>query len=125
MPHLTLQYTANLDGFDAAGALAATNQALVDSGHFDEVAIKSRAIRLEHYRVGLAGSGRAFVHVLLKVMPGRSRAVRQALGQALLEALRGVTATGLHCQLCVEVEELESSTYAKAILNPHPPETAS
>ena len=124
MPHLTLQYTANLDGFDASAALAAANQALIDCGHFDELAIKSRAVRLDHFRVGGTDAGRGFVHAQLKIMPGRSPELRQALGQAVLDALRHATpASTLHCQLCVEVEELAASTYTKAILEPGQPES--
>lgn len=124
MPHLTLQYTANLDGFNADEALAAANRALADSGHFDELAIKSRAVRLEHFRVGTADSGRGFVHAHLKIMPGRSQAVRRSLGELLRESLRSATPAGMHCQICVEVEELDSSTYTKALLAPHLPESA-
>ncbi|MCA8118400.1 hypothetical protein LGN07_06710 [Burkholderia cepacia] len=46
MPHLTLEYSANLDGFDAGATLRALNAALAASGHFDERDIKSpRAAR--------------------------------------------------------------------------------
>lgn len=122
MPHLSLQYTANLEGYDADAALAALNRALADSGHFDELAIKSRAWMLEHYRVGTADSGRAFVHAQLKILPGRSEAVRSALSGIVLDALRG--GLPLHhpsVQLCVEVDELYAPAYAKTVLDANLP----
>lgn len=84
MPHLTVQYTANLDGYDADAALAALNGALAACGHFDELAIKSRAWVLDHYRIGTADRGRAFVHAQLKILPGRSEAVRGDLSAIVL-----------------------------------------
>lgn len=115
MPHLILHHTVNLDGFDADAALAAANRALVDSGHFEDVAIKSRAIALDHYRIGSADSGHGFVHATLKVLPGRSDDVRAALGRDVHDALLPcLPALDLHCQLCVEVVELQAATYIKS-----------
>lgn len=115
MPHLILHHTSNLDGFDADAALAAANRALVDSGHFEDVAIKSRALLLDHYRVGTADHGHGFVHVILQVMPGRTETVRAALGRDVHDALVPCLPTlDLHCQLCVEVVELQAPTYIKS-----------
>lgn len=119
MPHLTLHYTADLGGFDADAALARINRALADSGHFQEIDIKSRALRLEHYRIGTADGGRGFVHVQLKILPGRDIAVRNALAQLVLDALRPcVHAPHAHAQLCVEVDEIVAAAYAKHVLHP-------
>ncbi|MEG3788729.1 5-carboxymethyl-2-hydroxymuconate Delta-isomerase [Lysobacter sp. CCNWLW3] len=122
MPHLSLQYTANLAGYDADAALARINQALALSGHFDELAIKSRACALEHYRVGTAERGRAFVHARLKILPGRSEAVRGALSGIVLAALRDSLPPHYpSVQLCVEVDELYAPAYAKTVLDANLP----
>ena len=115
MPHLVLHHTANLDGFDSDLALAAANRALVDSGHFEDVAIKSRALALDHFRIGSADSGHGFVHATLKIMPGRSADIRAALGHAVHDALAScLPPLALHRQLCVEVVELQAATYIKS-----------
>lgn len=122
MPHLTVQYTANLDGYDADAALAALNGALAASGHFDELAIKSRAWVLDHYRIGTADRGRAFVHAQLKILPGRSEAVRGDLSAIVLHALRrGLPPHHPSVQLCVEVDELYAPAYAKTVLDANLP----
>ncbi|MGH8080589.1 MAG: 5-carboxymethyl-2-hydroxymuconate Delta-isomerase [Lysobacter sp.] len=116
MPHLTLHYTANLDDFDPDRALAQINRALADSGHFNEAAIKSRALRLQHYRVGTADSGRAFVHAQLKILPGRDATTRHALSQTVLSALREVLPHHHpESQLCVEIVELDAGAYSKHV----------
>ncbi|MDR6992544.1 5-carboxymethyl-2-hydroxymuconate Delta-isomerase [Luteimonas sp. 3794] len=115
MPHLILHHTSNLDGFDADAALAAVNRVLVDSCHFEDVAIKSRALALDHYRIGSANDGHGFVHATLKIMPGRSEDVRAALGRAVHDALAPcLPRLDLDCQLCVEVVELQAATYIKS-----------
>ncbi|MDR0181605.1 5-carboxymethyl-2-hydroxymuconate Delta-isomerase [Lysobacter arvi] len=121
MPHVTLQYTVNLAEFDPAMALRAINQALADSGHFDEHAIKSRALRLDDYRIGVADAGRAFIHVQLKVLPGRDDATRKALTERILDALATVVAAcPPSTQLCVEVDELDARTYTKRVIDTPP-----
>ena len=119
MPHLILHHTANIDGFDPRAALAAANRALVDSGHFEDVAIKSRALALDQYRIGNADDGHGFVHATLKVMPGRPEDVRAALARDVHDALAScLPALDLHCQLCVEVVELQAATYIKSTHTP-------
>ncbi|KQZ57705.1 MULTISPECIES: 5-carboxymethyl-2-hydroxymuconate Delta-isomerase [unclassified Lysobacter] len=122
MPHLTLHYTANLVDFDADAVLDTLNRALAGSGHFDELAIKSRALPLAHYRVGNADEGRAFVHVQLKILPGRNEAVRHALSAIVLDALRrAMPEHHPSVQLCVDVDELYAPAYAKIVLDANLP----
>jgi len=113
MPHLTLEYTANL-GLDAEAALLALNHALADSGLFEEADIKSRALPLHSFRTGTAATPRAFAHARLALMPGRDAASKRHLADALLAALSAqVSSRGLETQLCVELQEIAADCYAK------------
>jgi 5-carboxymethyl-2-hydroxymuconate isomerase len=118
MPHLTLQYTDNLV-LDARALLSRLNQVLLDSGHFNEEAIKSRAVALSDFLVGTdAHVARAFVHARLRILPGRDEAVRARLSEALLHALRTHLPAGPHAlQICAEVGELPAS-YRKTTVPP-------
>lgn len=119
MPHLTLEYTNNLDAIDPDSILLALNHALVASGHFEESDIKSRAVALDTWRVGVSSTDHAFVHVRLAILSGRSAQVKSELSNALLRVLR-VASKGLTAhptQLCVEVQEIERASYAKEVLN--------
>ena len=119
MPHLTLEYTTNLDKLEPGRTLLALNQALVESGHFTDTDIKSRAIALDTWYVGTAPSGHAFAHVKLAILSGRSPEVKSALSASLLRVLRASCpdAGGLAVQLCVEVLDIDRASYAKDILN--------
>ncbi|MBY4726751.1 MULTISPECIES: 5-carboxymethyl-2-hydroxymuconate Delta-isomerase [Burkholderia] len=120
MPHLTLEYSANLDGFDAGATLRALNAALAASGHFNELDIKSRALRFDAFAVGTSPAPRAFVHAKLAVLSGRTIDVKRELSdQVLAELKRHVVAPpGTHLQLSAEILDLERESYAKASIEP-------
>jgi 5-carboxymethyl-2-hydroxymuconate isomerase len=121
MPHLTLEYTSNLPLFKAADTLMALNKALLASGEFEELDIKSRAIRLETYLVGTHVShhpdNQAFVHAKLALLSGRAASVKQTLSAALLAVLEQSCAWSKtqSVQLCVELQDIERASYAKSI----------
>ncbi len=117
MPHLTLEYTDNLIQFQAAPVLLALNQALLDSGHFEEQDIKSRAVRLDAYRTGTLPVQRAFVHARLAILSGRSAETKLLLSTNLLHVLGGVCEwpADLKVQVSVEVQDIERASYAKSI----------
>ena len=119
MPHLTLEFTNNLSGFDAQKALLHMNKAIFQSGHFDEADIKSRAIPIDCFVIGTSPENRAFIHAKLAVLSNRPPAVRQALSTMLLQELGGLLPEHreLHVQICVEILEIERDTYSKAVLD--------
>ncbi|KWO47071.1 5-carboxymethyl-2-hydroxymuconate isomerase [Burkholderia ubonensis] len=120
MPHLTLEYSGNLDGFDADATLVALNEALAGSGHFIELDIKSRATRFDDFVIGTASAPRAFAHAKLAILSGRSADVKRALSERVLSVLAQCCRApfGTHLQLSVEILDLERETYAKAIVEP-------
>lgn len=115
MPHLTIEYSDNLPGFDPRAALTHVNQMLDASGLFREIDIKSRAYPCPQFQVGLADSGRGFIHARIAIMPGRTDQQKADLTQAVLHALRQQLPTlpELHVQISVELTELDASSYAK------------
>lgn len=117
MPHLTLDYSSNLPGFDPVIALAALNQAALASGLFDEADIKSRAYVCDHFQVGLQTQSRAFAHLRAALLSGRTPAQRKQLADLLLDALSNAVdrKNGLEIQLSVETVDIDRTSYAKAI----------
>jgi len=116
MPHLNLEYSDNLPALNVEVLLLRLNHTLVGSGQFaDEADIKSRAQAFQQYRVGIAPGERAFAHVRLAILSGRSSEVKQQLSQSLLEVLREAIPEqpGVDLQLCVEVLDIDRDPYAK------------
>lgn len=116
MPHLNLEYSDNLRELNVDVLLLRLNHALVGSGQFaDEADIKSRAEAFKHFRVGTSPGERAFAHVRLAILGGRSPEVKALLSKSLLEVLREAIPEqpGLDIQLCVEVLDIDREPYAK------------
>ena len=76
MPHLTLEYTDNLE-FDVQPLLARLHAELVDTGAINLKGIKSRAIRHTAYRIADGNEEYAFVHVNLLIREGRSLEIQK------------------------------------------------
>lgn len=119
MPHLTLEYTRNLGRLDPSAALAALNAAMAGSGLFEEADIKSRAIALDSFMIGTAPAPRAFAHVRIALLAGRSSEQRKTLADAALAALSATlhAPAGTELQLSVEMVDLDRPSYAKAVIH--------
>lgn len=119
MPHLTLEYTANLETFDAAKALTGLNQVMADTGLFSEPDIKSRALRLDIFQAGVLCEPRAFVHLRVGILSGRSPEELKQMADALLTVLNATVHSGFsgEIQLSVETIAIDRPSYAKAIVH--------
>jgi 5-carboxymethyl-2-hydroxymuconate isomerase len=120
MPHLVVEYSENLSSFDCQPLLRQMNQALMQTGLFSNADdIKARARRGNSVVIGLDNHQQAYVYADLAILTGRSAAQRQLLSETLLAVLshfKGFAANdGLTLQLCVEVREIERSSYAKVL----------
>ncbi len=135
MPHLTLEYSANLatlaPAFNPAAALAAINRAAFASGLFGEADIKSRALACEPFCIGVEAAPRAFAHLRVALLSGRSGEERRQLAAQLLAALKttvngengqnsrqdSAPVSGSEIQLSVETCDLDRPSYAKDVLH--------
>ena len=88
MPHLTIEYTANLESqlqlpqlIDALHSVAAGIEAFPLAG------LRTRAERRDHYRIADGHADNAFVHLTLRIAHGRSVEVRKAAGDLLFATL--------------------------------------
>jgi 5-carboxymethyl-2-hydroxymuconate isomerase len=87
MPHLTLEYTDNLN-FDVQRLLARLHDEIVATGAVNLKGIKSRAIRHSEYRIADGDEGYAFVHVNLLIRKGRPLEIQQEATQRVMAVLK-------------------------------------
>ena len=121
MPHLVLEYSSDLEplpGFrQVFGQLHAI---LVDVAGARIANVKSRAVPVEAF-VGDGDPRRAFAHLEVRLMEGRSTEVKAEVSSSCLEVLVAAFAdasTNRDLQVTVHAADLEHATYAK-----HPPGT--
>jgi 5-carboxymethyl-2-hydroxymuconate isomerase len=119
MPHLHMEYTPNLPALDVGTALLRLNQTLMASGQFAaEFDIKSRAVQVGAFRVGTGLGERAFVHVKLALLSGRSAEVKKQLSQSLLAVLQELCEwpADVEVQLCAEILDIDRESYTKTAI---------
>lgn len=90
MPHIIVEYTANIASeANADGLLKLLTNVLAQCGtKFPVSAIRARAIELQTYFMADGADDYAFVHIELRVAPGRSPEVKQEARGVLLEAAK-------------------------------------
>ena len=87
MPHLTLEYSDNIE-VDVQPLLARLHEEVVATGAINLKGIKSRAIKHTQYRLADGDSDYAFVHVSLLIREGRPIEVQKEATQRVMKVLK-------------------------------------
>jgi 5-carboxymethyl-2-hydroxymuconate isomerase len=89
MPHIIIEYSANLEGqLPLSHMLDAVHSSALKTGVFPIGGLRTRALRVEHYRIADLHPDNAFIHVTLKIGHGRDHATQQSACEAIFEVLR-------------------------------------
>ncbi len=88
MPHLTAEYSSNLEPeLDVPKLLKTLHDAALETGIFELGALRTRAERREHYLIADGDPEHGFVHVTLRLRSGRDLGTLQRCGEAVFAAL--------------------------------------
>lgn len=117
MPHLTIDYSSNLDASITPALLRTANAALLATGQFQEADIKTRAQGFDCFAVGTQDAARGFVAARLAILSGRSSQIKREVADVLLAALEAITDDKLELQISVEVVDIDRDSYAKRLRN--------
>ncbi|MHA6252268.1 5-carboxymethyl-2-hydroxymuconate Delta-isomerase [Oceanobacillus sp. CAU 1775] len=116
MPHVTIEYTDNIEeASNIPLLLQKVNQSLIK--HHDVIPIgglRTRAIGLKHYLVADGTEDDAFVHLTLKLGSGRSDEEIEKVSTALFQAVKKHYAALFnerYLALSMEVYEFTRPTY--------------
>ena len=116
MPHLTIEYSANLPHYPEAETLTALNAALCAHPQVqDEADLKTRFIVADSFEIGIAPANRAFVHAQLRLLAGRTPEAKTELAGRIAAVLRERTPRpqGVLVQLSVEIVDMDRPSYVK------------
>ena len=115
MPHLTLEYSANVpEPDDMREIMLEMHRVLNETGGIRLENCKSRARRLDSYAVGDGNPENAFLHLDVRFMEGRSEATKQAIGNELLQILKDeFLVSSLDLQITVEIRDILANSYFK------------
>jgi 5-carboxymethyl-2-hydroxymuconate isomerase len=87
MPHLTLEYTDNLE-VDVQALLARLHEEVVATGAINLKGIKSRAVKHTQYRIADGDPDYAFVHVGLLIREGRPIEIQKEATERVMNVLK-------------------------------------
>ena len=87
MPHITVEYTANLDKVPWDDVLRVLHTAASEMPELPLAGLRSRAHRCADFYVSDGKPQNAFVHVVLRMGHGRSEEARERIGQHVFSAL--------------------------------------
>ena len=114
MPHVIVEYSANIEAEISPQQLVEEiHAAAIASGIAEPVAVRTRLMRREHYRVGDGSPDNAFVHIDIRARKGRTLEQRQAAVQALYDQANktlDVVFKARPLALTVEIHEIDPET---------------
>ena len=109
MPHITIEYSANVAEHHDIGALVATvHDAALGHGLPDVTGLRTRAAERAHYRAMTGDPSFAFVAIHCRIGPGRSQDDKRSFIEQVLDAAEGaLDGTPLAIAWSVELTELD------------------
>ncbi len=118
MPHLVLEYSANLErSIDIAATLHAVHRCALEMDVFPVAAIRTRTARRDDYLIADLAGDYSFAHLLVRIKEGRSNDEKKRIGAGFFDVLSGFLEefqASHPLALTVEVEEICASlSFAK------------
>lgn len=114
MPHLIIEYSSNVHSLaKPAEILRIGHKIMTESGLFSVPDIKSRIYEAHDFLVGEKGDTGTFVHVRVYLLEGRSSEKKQALSEALRDALK--LPLEKIDQLSIDIRDITKDTYRKYV----------
>ncbi|OJV04178.1 5-carboxymethyl-2-hydroxymuconate Delta-isomerase [Shinella sp. NM-101] len=123
MPHLTVEYSANLEGRTDLDALcAALLETVLETGLFEVGAVRVRALRADHYAIADRLPENAFIDLNLRIGKGRSGEEKKRTGEALFATAGRLLAPLFetpHFALSLEIREIDAElSWKKNAIHP-------
>lgn len=123
MPHLTIEYSANLDGRADLDALcAALLETVLETGLFEVGAVRVRALRADHYAIADRLPENAFVDLSFRIGKGRSADEKKRAGEAIFATASSLLAPLFetpHFALSLEIREIDAElSWKKNAIHP-------
>ena len=111
MPHITVEYSSNLESkLNVRTLIDSLHRTVEKSGLFDLAAIRTRAMPRTVYRIADGNPENIFLHIIARIRKGRTVEDRKKFGNVLLETARAATGElsgAPPLALTVEIHEID------------------
>jgi 5-carboxymethyl-2-hydroxymuconate isomerase len=96
MPHLMLDYSANMeDRVDIAALCDHLRRAALGTGVFPLAGIRVRAMRADHVSIADGNAAHGYIDISVRLREGRDMGTRKAAAQAIFDAAQAFTADAM------------------------------
>jgi len=117
MPHITLEYSKNLENaLDMYGLCTALKQAAAATGVFPPAGIRVRAIACDHVVIADGDPKHGFINISVRLRAGRSAEAKQAATDAIFAAATDFTAAHMAAHpfmLSLEMRDIDADLSRK------------
>ena len=118
MPHLSIEYSANLEEVVDMGAFCeALRVAGIETGVFPMPGIRVRAFRADHYAIADGDDKHGFIDISVRLREGRPKEKKETATEHLFAAARTFLASALETQsiaLSLEMRDIDADLSPKA-----------
>lgn len=123
MPHMAMEYSANLDASVDMGELCAlVSRAILDTGLFEPGAVRVRAFRADAYAVADRLPRNGFIDMNFRIGKGRSAEEKKRAGEAIFAAVADHLTRLFetpHFALSLEIREIDAElSWKKNAIHP-------
>ena len=123
MPHLTVEYSANLEGRADLDTLCGTLlETVLETGLFEVGAVRVRALKADHYAIADRLPENGFIDLNFRIGKGRSAEEKKRTGEALFAAASAALAPLFetpHFALSLEIREIDAElSWKKNAIHP-------
>ena len=88
MPHLNIEYSANLeDALDIQALVNRIHETALETGIFPLGGVRTRAEPRQHYRIANGDPRAGYIHMMVRIGPGRDEQTRREAGEHIFAAL--------------------------------------
>ena len=88
MPHLNIEYSANLEpALDVQALVDRIHETALDTGIFPLGGVRTRAEARKYYRIANGDPNAGYIHMMVRIGPGRDVETRRSAGERIFAAL--------------------------------------
>lgn len=88
MPHLNIEYSANLEpALDVQALVDRIHETALDTGIFPLGGVRTRAEARKYYRIANGDPNAGYIHMMVRIGPGRDMETRRNAGERIFAAL--------------------------------------
>lgn len=118
MPHLMIDYSANVEPDVDMGALCDTLRDVAASiDAFPLAGVKVRAVRVDHYAIADGNPEHGFIDISVRIREGRDMQTKQNATQKLFDAANEFVADVMQCRslaLSLELRDIDAALSPKS-----------